>query len=179
MQQSNRAILFLAGLRGTGKSVVGKLVAKILGIRHVDLDEAISETAGKSIAEIFSDGGERSFRFLESTELIHVCQNGPSVVSLGGGACVEPQNRKVIRAAGKTVWLTGSPEILLQRIEGDSKSESDRPPLTDLFAMEEIQLLQAARHDGYKECADLVLDTDTSKPDELAQRICQWWNDSR
>ncbi len=179
MQETNPAILFLAGLRGTGKTVVGKLVASELGLKYIDLDEAISNTAGKSIAEIFSDDGESSFRFLESTELIHVCQSGPAVVSLGGGSCVEPANRKLIRSSGRAVWLTGSPQVLLERIEADPLSNSNRPPLTGLIALEEIQMLLAARRDGYAECTDLVLDTDSAKPDELAERICQWWNESR
>jgi len=100
-------------------------------------------------------------------------------VSLGGGTCVEPANRKMILSSGLAVWLTGSPEVLLKRVADDPASSNDRPPLTDLFALEEIQMLIAARRDGYAECTGLVLDTDTANPDELAARICQWWTESR
>ena len=88
----NTEHIYLTGFRGTGKTSVGTLLARSLGRTVVDLDGVVSANAGKSIREIFQDGGEAAFRELESSALESVAQAENTVISLGGGAILRDVN---------------------------------------------------------------------------------------
>ena len=114
-------LLCLAGFMGCGKTTVGRLLARQLGWRFVDLDTLIEERAGLSIAAIFEQRGEAAFREMESAALERTIgevteRDQSCVVALGGGTFVQPQNLALLRAVGcPVVWLYCSPERLLAR----------------------------------------------------------------
>ena len=122
-------LLFLSGLMGSGKSVVGRLLAAELGVAFIDTDREIEERAGMEIAEIFRLRGEAAFRELER-EVIAALPERPAVVSLGGGAVTDPASRDVICDRGRLFWLFARPETLARRTSGDGR----RPLLAGLDA---------------------------------------------
>jgi shikimate kinase len=131
--------LFLVGFMASGKSTVGRALADEIGWPFVDIDEEIERSQGKTIAQIFIDRGEKAFREIE-TETIraHVSRirSGlPSVVALGGGAFVQPQNWELISESGITVWLDCPFETLCGRLGDDATRPlaADRAKLAQLF----------------------------------------------
>lgn len=173
--------LYLLGLRGTGKSTIGKLVASRLERPFLDLDDLVEQTVGLSISEIFRARGEPFFRELEArtleliAEAVLAGQAAPGVVALGGGTCERASNRQAIRRSGRGVWLQAPAEVLFSRLEQDNKSQRRRPALTGLGSLAELQALGAKRADNYAACADFTLVTDRLSPAEAAEKITNWW----
>ena len=163
--------VFLTGFRGTGKSTVAKYLAAELRTRAVDLDQEIQKAAGKSIAEIFAEGGESAFRAAETDQLARVCEAEPAVVALGGGAILAAGNRELIKKSGKCVWLTASAETIAARMASDAATAAQRPALTKLSQLDEIRQLLEIREPLYREVADIVIDTESAKPEELASQL--------
>lgn len=167
--------IYLTGYRGTGKTTVGKLISKELSTGCVDLDEVIESTAGKSIREIFAEGGEALFRDWETRCLRHAVEASPSrVISLGGGAILREENREIIRQTGVCIWLTADAETIHQRISGDATTGQRRPALTDLTPVQEIRSLLSQRESAYREVADLTLATDSETPESLSRQAVDW-----
>lgn len=162
--------LVLIGYRCTGKTTVGKLVAKRLKLSHVDADDALEQRAGRSIRDIFAENGEDFFRDLEVEVIQHLIENNHTVISLGGGAVLRRENREVIRSH-VTVWLQASAESIWKRMNTDATTGERRPALTGRDGYEEIVELLAAREPLYRECADFSVDTEQKKPAELADEI--------
>ncbi len=165
--------LYLAGYRGSGKSSVGRLLAKQLGRTWIDCDDQIEATAGCSIREIFAEQGEVGFRDLEQTTLATIAASPPAVVSLGGGAVLRAANRQQIRHSGVCVWLRVDVDTVLQRLAADTTTTERRPALTSLPQREEIEKLLADRGPLYEQVADFQLDTRGRSVDELTAQILQ------
>ena len=155
--------IFLVGFMGAGKTTVGRALALHLEYDFLDLDDLITSRAGKSVQEIFSEDGEPHFRSLESDAIQSCGYMVRSVIALGGGAYVRKDNRLLLRAIGKTVWLDCPIEICLRRISDDET----RPLLGDESQM---QALAAQRRASYAQ-ADLVIQTGDLSPQELAIQI--------
>ena len=166
--------VFLIGYRATGKSTVGKVVADALGRQFFDADIELESVAGKTIAAIFADDGESTFRDLETQTIARLAKVQHCVIALGGGAVMREENRRIIRASGQTVWLTASPECIEQRVNGDPLTGQRRPNLTTAGGLQEIREILEHREPVYGDCADLSLDTEELAPSEIAERICQW-----
>ena len=131
--------LFLVGFMASGKSTVGRALADEIGWPFVDIDAEIEQQQGQSIAQLFAERGETAFRHIE-TETIrkHVLQirsGQPSVVALGGGAFVQPQNWSLISDNGVTIWLDCPFETLCERLGADTTRPlaADRAKLAELF----------------------------------------------
>jgi len=166
--------LALIGYRGTGKSAVARLLAARWGWHVVDADDEIEQRAGKSIKEIFSSVGESGFRDLECDVVADLCQRENSVLSLGGGAVLRPENRDhPNRHVSAVVWLTAQPETILARIEADAATASRRPNLTAAGGIEEIVRLLTERQPLYRACATFVVSTDNKLPQQVADEILQ------
>jgi len=161
----------LIGYRGTGKSTVARLLALRLAWPWVDADVEIELRAGKSIAAIFADDGEGAFRDLEQQVVMDVAQRNRTVIALGGGAVLRPENRKALAENCWTVWLTGTPATLWQRITADATTDTMRPNLTSSGGIAEITELLKERTPLYRQCADLVADTEGKTPDDVAGEI--------
>jgi shikimate kinase len=149
--------LYLVGFMGSGKSAIGRLLAEELGWPFADVDEDVEKQQGISIAEIFDTRGEEEFRRLEQEALrerVREVERGkPLVLALGGGAFVDPANRKMLEERGVTIWLDCSFERICTRLDG----VTDRPLARD---PEKFRQLFADRRDSYDK-AEFRVDADT------------------
>lgn len=172
--------IYLIGYRGTGKSSVAPLVAKLLGPdwRHVDMDPLIEEEAEATIAEIFADEGEAGFRDRESNVLSSLAAKDRQVVATGGGVIERPDNHSLLKD-GFVVWLTAPKEVLLDRIAGDQTTAARRPNLTAQGGIEEIDRMLTRRTPIYRSLAKLSLSTESMSPEELAQQIVRAFTTDR
>ncbi len=167
--------VFLIGYRGAGKTTVAERLARRLGWDWIDADDVVESQAGQSIAAIFASQGEAGFRALESAAIADLATRERLVIGLGGGAILAEENRRRLRPAGAensvAVWLTGSPEQLWSRISGDASTAARRPNLTPGGGINEIIAMLERRAPLYRECAQLVVDTDDKSPDQVAEEI--------
>lgn len=118
--------LYLTGFMGSGKTTIGRAVAKRLTKAFVDLDDAVEARAGMTISEIFERHGEAEFRRLESVLLSEVSALGSRVVATGGGTMDSPKNLRLMKQSGITIWLDAPLDLLLERLEADP---ADKRPL--------------------------------------------------
>ena len=116
-------IVYLVGMPGAGKSVVGRELAARLGVPFVDLDAEIERQHGASVSDIFSRMGEASFRAMEAAELVDASAHDPAVVACGGGVVLEPANRITLRNTGITVFL----DVGIDRLRERVPPGADRP----------------------------------------------------
>lgn len=162
--------LILIGPRGAGKSTVGRLVAARLGAGFIDLDERISQAAGATVADIFTQRGEAGFRVLETELLEHaLAPLGPTlreVVSVGAGVVLRESNRRLLAQRGTCVWLEAPADELLRRVSGDNPAL--RPALTSLSPLSEAELLQQQRGPHYAELARARVQTAGFSPEQVA-----------
>jgi shikimate kinase len=167
------ARITLIGFMGSGKSSVGRELARMLKADLVDLDAEIEKAAGKAIATIFHDEGEGAFRAMERRALFETLAPKsavrPVVLCSGGGIVLDPRNVADIRAAGIVVWLRASAETVLERVAGDRS----RPLLRGAMNLEKIAGLMAARRDKYAEAATFSIATDGKSPREIAEEIAE------
>lgn len=161
----------LIGLRGCGKSSVGRELADVLGGDCTDTDGLVVQRAGKSIAAIFEEEGEVGFRRREREIIEQVAADPPAVISVGGGAVLDEDNVRALRQVATLVWLTAPANVLHQRIASDYATGDLRPPLTEWTGPEEIERLLADRSTLYERAADLVIDTMEDTPRNIAQNI--------
>ena len=167
--------LFLIGYRGSGKTTVAPLVAKLLDRTVFDSDECVETESGISIAEIFAQHGEPEFRKRETAAIKDLSYKTNAVISLGGGAPIFPDNQRLISESGKAVYLSGSLDVLWGRIAGDAKSDDQRPALTDLDGRAEVEQVLTHRAPIYEACADYTIDVDELSPQEIADTIVKWF----
>jgi shikimate kinase len=159
--------VLLIGMMGAGKTTVGRLLAERLGWPHLDSDEMIRASTGKSVPEIFEERGEAGFRAEEARVLAEAgTTDHPAVVSVAGGAVLSAENRKVMRRAGPVVWLRAEVATLAERV-GDG---AGRPLLGDDPASA-LRLLEAERRPLYTEVADVVVDVDHLAAGDVVDRI--------
>jgi shikimate kinase len=172
----SRFSVALIGARGSGKTTVGAILARLLGIRQVDTDELIEASIGKSITQIFASEGEAGFRQREREVIRAAVAQAPAVFSLGGGAVLLKENIDALLPIASIVWLTAPPHVLAQRIKSDPKSGQSRPPLTARDAETELAEVLQAREPLYRAAAELIVDTSKLTPQEIAQKIASWLN---
>ncbi len=171
-----RRSIALIGLRGSGKTTVGRELARRLGSNHIDTDEMIVAHAGVSIAAIFREQGEPHFRNLEREAIANLVSSPPHIISVGGGAVLDPANVAALREVAQIVWLTAPPSILWQRIESDPRTAADRPPLTTCGGRAGMAQLLIQREPLYRAAADLVVDTLDKSPEVVASEIVSLLN---
>lgn len=145
--------IVLCGFMGSGKTVVGKELAKILGVKFVDTDELIEEEQEVAIKAIFATHGEDYFRDLEYEMCKKVAEMNGVVVSTGGGAMTFKRNVDAIKEGSKVVFLDASFDVICDRI-GDSTT---RPLFQD---KEKAKKLYDERKDKYLSAADYVINGD-------------------
>lgn len=165
----------LIGYRGSGKSSVARRLAERLGWSWCDSDALLEERAGQSIRSIFQQCGEEYFRELEAQLLCELVERTATVLALGGGVVLRPDNRERLRRVA-TVWLTAPAEVLWQRIQQDPSTLTRRPDLTQYGGLDEVRRLLAQRESLYRQCAHCIVDTTTMSIDETARHIARWWN---
>lgn len=164
--------IILLGYRGTGKSVISRLLSKQLKRRLFSLDAMIEEAVGIPIPEIVSMWGWARFREIESKIVEQAVEEAmDAVIDCGGGVVLNDRNIKKLKENGKAVLLTAAFETLLSRL---SRDRSNRPRFNeDLSWEEEHRKVLAERKDKYNAAADLVCDTTGKRPDETVYEIIE------
>ncbi len=160
----------LVGFMGTGKTAVGRRLARRLGWRFVDVDRVIEESTGKTIPQLFAERGEPVFRRLERRRIARLLTARHQVLATGGGAFLDPQTRARLKAAGPVICLTAQPRVILNRV---GRRPAGRPLLAragDPLARIRVLLAQRAR--AYAQ-ADTTIDTSDVSVDEAVARILQ------
>jgi len=171
MDEPNRKVITLIGFRGCGKTSVGRLLADRLGWQFMDTDAEIERKTGKSIAEIFLEQGEDTFRRLEREEMQTQLGKSQLVISAGGGAILDAQTRDHIAKFGVSIWLTAKVETIRERLENDERTQSQRPSLTGKATAAEIGEILQQRNPLYSSSADVVVETDSKSPLQVVEEI--------
>lgn len=159
--------IVLIGMRGSGKTSVGKLLAARLGNKFVEMDEMITGKAGMSIAEIVTRHGWSEFRNIEADITRTAAGMDNTINATGGGVVTEEANLRELKRTGKLVWLRASLETLLKRTQDDSS----RPSLTGKPPEEEMAAILKERRPVYEQAADFIVDTDDASPKAVAESI--------
>ncbi len=169
--------VYLIGYRGSGKTTVGRHLAERLGLSAVDSDDLIEQAAGASIREIFEREGEAGFREREQQVVAQVAADAarmPRVVSLGGGAILREANRQQLASSGVCVWLTASPEQLVERMRADRATAERRPALSQLSDYEEVVAILTAREPLYAATAQKIVNTEDTTVEAICDEIVIW-----
>ena len=160
--------IVLTGFMGTGKTTVGRALAKKLQMRLVDIDEEIEKEQKMSINDIFSRHGEPHFRDIE-TAMIQELSRGKNIInSTGGGAVLRDENMEALKENGIIFCLTASTETIMKRT---AKSE-DRPLLKVENPKEKISEMLSCRRPFYEK-AGIMIETDCKSPLEIVQEIME------
>ena len=167
--------IVMLGYRGTGKSVIAKILSEELGKKLFRLDDLIAETAGKSIPELVEQEGWPAFRKVESEIVDRVCGEAQSsIIDCGGGVVLDDANRDLLKKQGKCVLLTASLATIIRRV----KKDRNRPTLEKGLSFEEEQKkILADRHEKYQSAADFTCDTTNRKPGETAHEIIAFFKE--
>lgn len=167
--------IVLIGYRGTGKSVVGEILAKRLNKSCVGMDANIVKRAGMPIPEIVEKFGWQKFRDLESEETRNLAGLDNIIVDTGGGIIERMENIDVLNTNGLIFWLKASPEVIVSRIEEDTQ----RPSLTagKTFTEEVTEVLER-RTPKYQKAANYEIDTDELTPEQVVERIIEIWEEN-
>jgi len=163
---SDAETVFLWGAPAVGKTTIGRRLARALRRPFCDTDALIVERAGMSIATIFAELGEPAFRALESEALAAAAANPGTVISLGGGTVLAPQNRALIAERGRSIHLRAS----IATIERRLRVQRVQRPL--LAAGIPVSTLVAQRLALY-ESADHSVDVDRRRLDDIVAEICR------
>jgi shikimate kinase len=163
----------LVGLRGSGKSTVGRCLAKELDREFVDCDELIEQRTLLPIAEIFQICGESYFRLLESEVIEELSRTNGKVIATGGGAILRRRNILALKRNGLVFFLDVDPEIAFDRLTFDPSTASRRPALTVHAPLDELREQARQRRAYYLKAADRVVPVDNRGPDEIAREILE------
>ena len=163
----NTLIFSLVGLPGSGKTTVGRQLARRLSLPFVDTDQAIEARLGCSIREFFEREGESRFRDIESEVIEALVAEGSKVLSTGGGAVLRESNRVNLRSRGRVVYLKSGPEELFKRLRHDS----NRPLLQVADPLGKLRELFVYRDPLYREVAHFTLETGRPSVSSLVNMI--------
>ncbi len=162
--------LSLVGLPGSGKSTVGRSLARRLHIPFVDSDHLIEEQLGCSIKDYFAREGEAAFRAMEVRVIGELTSQGEArVISTGGGAVLRMENRDVLWQRTIVIYLSATPEELLRRVRHDGQ----RPLLQVADPLAKLRELHAQRDPLYREIATLIVETNRHSASSLAGVIAR------
>ena len=160
-------LIALIGLPGSGKSTVGRQLARRLQFAFVDSDHAIEEQIGPSIREYFEREGEERFRDIEEAVIDQLTQEHTGVIATGGGAVLRSANRQHLRERTQVVYLTSSPDELFRRLRQDV----NRPLLQVADPLNRLHELHAVRDPLYRETANFVIETGRHSSTTLVNMI--------
>jgi shikimate kinase len=160
--------IVLTGFMGTGKTAVGKELARRLDVPLVDIDTEIEKAERMTINDIFKQRGESGFRAIETGMIKKISQRGNIVISTGGGAVLKDENMDALRKSGIIICLMASSGTILQRV-GNS---SERPLLQGENPSLKIKELLHFRKPFYDK-ADIIIDTENRTPLQIAEEIIE------
>jgi len=165
--------LVLIGYRASGKTMVGRELARRLGRPFVDLDQVLVAEAGEAIAPLVAREGWAEFRRREKALVTRYAAMAGQVLAPGGGVVLDPENARVLREHGVVIWLAAAPPVLRERLGRDGATAANRPGLTAADPLAEVELVLREREPLYRQAADLVVDTTALSPEEVADRILE------
>ncbi|MBI2066496.1 MAG: shikimate kinase [Deltaproteobacteria bacterium] len=151
---------------GTGKTVVGKMLAEKLSYQFLDTDQMVEQEAKKTVMEIFEREGETSFRRREKEMVKKALQKEKVVISTGGGAVMDPENLALFKENGLLIALSATPEVIYERV----RSMKTRPLLKDRDELQTIKNLLSSRSPFYQK-ADLILDSSGNHLESVVSEI--------
>jgi shikimate kinase len=165
--------MWLVGMMGVGKTSIGERAAAAVGAPFYDTDRMVVEMAGRAIAEIWADQGERAFRDLERRAVAAVPVTS-CLAAAGGGAVLERSNREQMQLGAPVIWLDSDPALLAARVGGDVT----RPLVGDLTSSgETLQAILEHRRPLYAEVSTHVIETGDRPLDELVGEVVALWPD--
>jgi len=160
--------IVLIGLRGSGKTTVGKILAQKMGREFVEMDELITRKAGLTIPEIVARHGWGKFRDIEE-EITGEAAGRDNIINASGGGVVTRENNVIkLKASGVLVWLQAGVDTLVSRTGEDT----DRPPLVEgRTRQEDMEITLKERRPLYQQAADLTVNTENKTPEEVADLV--------
>ena len=158
---------FLIGMMGSGKSAVGKLLAKDLNLPILDIDNIIEKKENLSIKNIFHQKGEHYFRLIENETLRE--NKNPSVISCGGGIILEKKNRKFLEKSGYIIYLKASVSILKNRL----MYKNDRPLIDNNDLQKSLEKIYNERKSLYNSVANMSINTDKLSTKDVCKLIIE------
>lgn len=160
--------IILIGMRGSGKTTIGKMLAKKLDKQFIETDNLIEKKAKLATSEIVNKLGWRKFRDLEQAVISKISNSNNSVIATGGGAVLRKNNIDTLTKNGYFVLLLARVDTMLNRIGNDS----NRPFLTGSKSRRvDVEITLEKREALYRKVADLIVDTDKNTPADIAKYI--------
>ena len=157
----------LVGMMGAGKTAIGGALARKLGVKFLDSDDEIEKAANMSVAEIFERDGETFFRARENEIIARLLQGPPAILSTGGGAFLQAENRELIAREGVSVWLKADLDLLWSRV----RHKTTRPLLRTDDPYATLKGLEASRRDIYAQAQYAVEARAEYSIDEMAESV--------
>ncbi len=162
-----RSIVFV-GLMGAGKTAIGRKVATVLSLPFVDSDHEIESVSRMTIPDLFERYGETEFRALEQRVILRVLENGPQILSTGGGAFMNAQTREAIAGHGVSVWLKAELDLLMDRVA----KKQNRPLLKNPDPRAVLERLMGERYPVYA-TEDLTVPTRDERKEVIAAEVLE------
>ena len=164
--------IILTGYMGSGKTTIGKKLAKLTGYTFMDTDELIEQQQGRTISEIFAADGEEAFREMETKLLEQMLEEKKErlVISTGGGMPLREENKTLLAGLGVVFYLKLEPETVYNRIKDDTKIpllQCDNP-------LARIKEMLAVRGPVYESAAQHIIQVDGIKQNEIAEQIIKY-----
>ena len=168
--------IVLVGLMGAGKTKVGRMLSRRLGLGFVDTDREIESRTGVNISTIFEIEGEEGFRKREARIIKELTVLNGHVLATGGGVILREENRKNLQKNGFVVYLNAPPHVLWER----TRNDKNRPLLKVKDPLQKLQELFVSRHPLYQEVADFVVNERRgnirSVVQLLVKEVSERWN---
>ena len=171
--------IFFIGYRCTGKTTIGKILARRLSFDFIDTDRIIEQHAGSTILEIVETYGWKRFRQIEKQMLLNVKNSENTVIATGGGIIMDHDNQQFIKKNGFCVWLDADIKTIMVRLNTDNKTKNSRPMLTNKDLLKETNELRKLRNPLYKKTAHIRIDTSFYTPEEIVNIIDRRLKDVR
>ena len=165
--------IFLIGYRCTGKTTVGRFLAKRLERLFFDTDLELVKEQGINISDIVSKRGWAAFREIEKRVIQCACERDNQVVATGGGAVLDEDNVKRMKDSGVIVWLKADINTIEKRIIEDNTTRDFRPSLTSKGSVEEVRETLLTRNPFYERAMDFFVDTDSMDIEAVCDTIIQ------
>jgi shikimate kinase len=165
--------LVLVGFSCSGKTTLGRNVARRLRLSFVDTDRYIEDMTGRRIPDIFREDGEPAFRAFEREAIERIMQQSNQVVSTGGGAFTDPDNRQRLREGNLVIHLEVRPETVVDRLQ-NSRSGRPRPLLDSPDPLKRVKQLMADRREAYT-AAHVTIGVDNRTRYELVGELRRRW----
>lgn len=171
MTERLKVNLVLIGFRCSGKTSVGEKIAQMTGRAFCDMDKSLEAFVGSTIPEIVSEKGWPYFRKIEKTLTKKLSEGDAMVIASGGGVVLDEENTCNLKRNGRVVWLKADAERLRERMKRDRAAGFERPALSGVGPVDEVERLMEAREPFYEKAADLTIDTTALSVEEVAALV--------